>query len=304
VSQLKPKRIILHCGLHKTGSTYLQRNLKSKHNDLLNQGILYLGPTAFKKKCRDLWRYLQWDKAKKQPTQKLVEQTLNTLGQQAGKSPEQIHTILISFEAIFGTLRAGLVQKNQKMSSNGEDKPGLYRYSKRRTKRLMQGLEYTLGIKNIEWTICFASRQQNDFIRSCHIQLIKEGHEITDMDLKEFTDTSDFSFAETNELINELSRLKTNRKINILHFSYDQHIDRSDPSVYLNNFIELVLPEQAKQVQSILINQTDSKSLHKNVNPGISERGLDIAREARPIFTKQEWKLFRKFLEKNFVKSI
>ena len=121
MSQLKPKRIILHCGLHKTGSTYLQRNLKSKHNELLNQGILYLGPTAFKRKCRDLWRYLQWDKAKKQPTQKLMEQTLNILGQRAGESTEQVHTILISLEAIFAKLRADLAQKSKKTSSNREN---------------------------------------------------------------------------------------------------------------------------------------------------------------------------------------
>ena len=63
-------------------------------------------------------------------------------------------------------------------------------------------------------------------------------------------------------------------------------------------------PEQAEQIRSTLISETNSKNLHKNINPGISERGLDIARQARPLFTKQEWKLFRKFLEKNFIKSI
>jgi hypothetical protein len=44
--------------------------------------------------------------------------------------------------------------------------------------------------------------------------------------------------------------------------------------------------------------------LNKNFNPGISDRGIEIAKEARPIFTKQEWKLFRKFLQKNFTKGI
>ena len=168
----------------------------------------------------------------------------------------------------------------------------------------MQGLESTIRTKNIEWTICFASRQQNDFIRSCHIHMIKESHEITDMSLEEFIVRSDFSYAKPSQLLDELKALTTTNKSDILYLSSEYHIDRLDPSVYHNNFIELVLPELAKQAQSILINQTDSKNIHKNVNPAISKRGLNIAREARPIFTKQKWKLFRKLLEENFVKSI
>ncbi len=168
----------------------------------------------------------------------------------------------------------------------------------------MRWLECTLGTEEIDWTICFASRHRVDFIRSCHIQLIKEGHEITNLSNEEFTQTSNFSYAAPSKLIDELSSLKKNRKINILPFSYDHNSDRSDPTIYLKNFINLVLPEQAEQIRSTLISETNSKNLHKNINPGISERGLDIASKARPLFTKQEWKLFRKFLEKNFIKSI
>ena len=304
MSQLKPKRIILHCGLHKTGSTYLQQNLKSKHKDLLRYGILYLGPTTFKKQLRLLWKYLQWGENETKPSQRLKLQSIKALSKQAGDSPGKIHTILISFEAIFGTLRTGLIQNNQEKYSNRENKPGLYRYSKKRTKRLIRGLEDTLGTKDIDWTICFASRQQDDFIRSCNIQLIKEGHEITGISLGEFTETSNFSYSKTSSLIENLSPLKEQRNIKILPFSYENISDRSDPTMYLKNFIKLILPGEAKQIIPSLINKSESKNLHKNINPGISERGLDIAQEARPIFTKQEWKLFRKFLEKNFVKSI
>ena len=304
MSHLKPKRIILHCGLHKTGSTYLQRNFKSKHKDLLRHGILYLGPTTFKKQLRLLWKYLQWGENKTRPSQKLKLQALKALNEQSGDSPEKIHTILISFEAIFGTLRTGLIQKNQKKNSNRENSLGLYRYSKKRTKRLIRGLEDTFETKDINWTICFASRQQNDFIRSCNIQLIKEGHELTGISLEEFTKISNFSHAKTSSLIEKLSSLKEKRNIKILPFSYENISDRSDPTIYLKKFIELILPVEAKQIIPSLINKSESKNLHKNINPGISERGLDIAQEARPIFTKQEWKLFRKFLEKNFVKSI
>ena len=48
MSQFKPNRIVLHCGLHKTGSTYIQRNLQSNRELLLEHGVLYLGPNTFK----------------------------------------------------------------------------------------------------------------------------------------------------------------------------------------------------------------------------------------------------------------
>ena len=304
MKQLKPKQIILHCGLHKTGSTYLQRNFKGKHKDLLDHGILYLGPTTFKTQLYLLWRYLQWGENKTKPSQELTVQTLKALTEQASDSQAEIHTILISFEAIFGTLRTGLIQKNREKKSNRENNPGLYRYTKKRIKRLIRGLEHTFGTSDINWTICFASRQQDDFIRSCNIQLIKEGHHQTGLSFEEFSKRSNFSHASTDSLIKKLSPLKENRNIKIIPFSYENNIDRSDPTIYLDNFIHLILPEKAKQIIPILINKSNSKNLHENINPSISERGLSIAKEARPIFTKQEWKLFRKFLEKNFPKSI
>jgi len=271
---------------------------------LLDYGILYIGPKTFKKQLRLLWKYLQWGENNTKPSRRLKLQALKALNEQAGDSPGEIHTILISFEAIFGTLRTGLIPKSQEKNANRENRLGLYRYSKKRTKRLIRGLEDTFGTKDIDWTICFASRQQDDFIRSCNIQLIKEGHELTGINLGEFTETSNFSYAKTSSLIENLSSLKEQRNIKILPFSYENISDRSDPTMYLKNFIKLILPLEAKQIIPSLINKSESKSLHKNINPGISERGLDIAQEARPIFTKQEWKLFRKFLEKNFVKSI
>ena len=100
MSQLKPKQIILHCGLHKTGSTYLQRNFKSKRETLLSYGILYLGPTTFKKQFRHLWKHLQWKKLKTEPSQKLTDLTLKALMQEAGATPERIHTQIIISEGL------------------------------------------------------------------------------------------------------------------------------------------------------------------------------------------------------------
>ena len=305
MSQLQPKRIILHCGVHKTGSTYLQRNLQASRDKLLDQGILYFGPQTIKKRCPGLWKYLQWGRSNNKPKTLLRNQILSISTELAGEEAlGNIHTILVSFESIFGTLRAGLTTKDRRNPANKENQPGLYRYSRRRVRRLMEAFEVALSTKSIQWSICFANRESDDFIRSCHVQLIKEGHEIASLSHDDFVQNTDFAHAEKNKLIDELSALKKNRMINIIPFSYDENIDRSYPSVYLNNFIKIVMPELAEQIQPILINDIESNNSNKTFNPGISDRGIEIAKEARPIFTKQEWKLFRKFLQKSFTKGI
>ena len=304
MSQLQPKRIILHCGVHKTGSTYLQRNLQASRDKLLDQGILYFGPQTIKKRCPDLWKYLQWGRSDNKPKTLLRNQILSISTELAGEAAlGNIHTILVSFESIFGTLRAGLTTKDRRNPANKENQPGLYRYSKRRVNRLMEAFEVALSTQSIQWSICFANRKSEDFIRSCHIQLIKEGHEIASLSHDDFAENTDFTHTEKNKLIDELSALKKNRMIKIIPFSYDENIDRSDPSIYLNNFIKIIMPELAEQILPILISEIDSNNSNKTFNPGISDRGIEIAKEARPIFTKQEWKLFRKFLQKNFTKE-
>ena len=67
--------------------------------------------------------------------------------------------------------------------------------------------------------------------------------------------------------------------INIIPFNYDENIDRSNPSIYLNNFIKIIMPELAEQIQPILISDTDSTNSNKTFNPGINDRGIEIAKE-------------------------
>jgi len=303
VSQLKPKRIVLHCGLHKTGSTYVQGNLQRNRLLLRKQGVLFLGPNAFKKRCPELWRYLQWGETNSKTAESLQSQTRESLLELAGNHREEISTIVLSCEAFFGTLRNGFTQSRQQEAPNNEGEMGLYRYAKSRTQRLINGLEDSLGRQSIEWTVLFASRNQEDFMRSCHTQLIKQGihtPEISDFDT--FKQTADFSHTDRQRLELALSELKNERNLSVVTINYEQASNPKDPSSLLWNVLRQALPDQADLIRQQLEANADNK-LDRTPNPGLNERGLSLALQARNLFSDSEWKLFRKFLEKNFAKT-
>ena len=304
MSQLKPKRIVLHCGLHKTGSTYIQRNLQTNRELLLKQGVLYLGPNTFKKRCSELWRHLQWGRRDRRTPRRLISQTQATLLELAGEHPETIHTIVLSFEAIFGTLRSGLSEQERRKARNKEHQMGLYRYARSRTKRLIKGLEDSLEHSSIAWTILFSSRAHEPFVRSCHTQLLKEGrHTPETSHFESFLETADFSYTDPQKLEQTLTKVSNKRDINIVRINYEEASDPHEPSKYLWNVLKQALPQQANLIRQRMEAKTDNNNLNKTTNPGLNERGLELAVEARPLFSRSEWKLFRKFLEKNFANS-
>ena len=304
MSQLKPDRIVLHCGLHKTGSTYIQRNLQTNRELLLDHGVLYLGPNTLKKRCPELWRHMQWGRWDRKTPNRLKSQTSSTLLELAGEQASAIHTIMLSFEAIFGTLRSGLAESQRRKAPNKEHRPGLYRYAKSRTKRLMIGLEESLQHRSIAWTILFASRNPETFIRSCHTQLIKEGrHSPATSHFDTFQQTADFSYTDPKQLEQSLTKLGSKRNLNFVSINYEQASDPNEPTTFLWNVLRQALPDQAELLQQQLTENTNNENLNKTTNPGLNERGLELAIQARPLFSRSEWKLFRKFLEKNFAKS-
>ena len=304
MSQLKPDRIVLHCGLHKTGSTYLQRNLQTNRELLLEQGVLYLGPNTFKKRCSELWRHLQWGLWDRKTPKRLTSQTRSTLMELAGDHPDRIHTILLSFEAIFGTLRNGLAEPPRRKTPNKERKTGLYRYAKSRTKRLITGLEDSLEHRSIAWTVLFASREPEAFIRSCHTQLLKEGrHNPETSHFDTFRQTADFSCTDPKSLEQALLKLGSKRDLKVVSIDYEQASDPHEPSTFLWNVLKQALPQQADRLRQQLEANTENGNLNETTNPGLNERGIELAIQARPLFSRSEWKLFRKFLEKNFAKS-
>ena len=135
----------------------------------------------------------------------------------AGEHPERIHTIVLSFEAIFGTLRSGLADPPRRKTPNKERKTGLYRYAKARTKRLITGLEDSLEHRSITWTILFASRSHEAFVRSCHTQLLKEGrHTPQTSHYDTFRQTADFSHTDRQSLEQSLMKLANKRDLQVM----------------------------------------------------------------------------------------
>ena len=222
----------------------------------------------------------------------------------AGEHPETIHTIVLSFEAIFGTLRSGLADPPRRKTPNKERKTGLYRYAKSRTKRLITGLEDSLEHRSITWTILFASRSHEAFVRSCHTQLLKEGrHTPETSHYDTFRQTADFSRTDPQSLEQSLLELASKRDLKVVCVDYEQASDPEAPSTFLWNVLKHALPKQADRLRQQMEANTDNPNLNKTTNPGLNERGLELAIQARPLFKRSEWKLFRKFLEKNFAKS-
>ena len=99
-----------------------------------------------------------------------------------------------------------------------------------------------------------------------------------------------------------LSELKNERNLSVVTINYEQASNPKDPSSLLWNVLRQALPDQADLIRQQLEANADNK-LDRTPNPGLNERGLSLALQARTLFSDSEWKLFRKFLEKNFAKT-
>jgi|TARA_X000000950_G_C13801098_1_gene613555 hypothetical protein len=297
---------VLHCGLHKTGTSYFQLNCRKNRNILQENRVLYIGPRTLKFDLVELWQHI--DTGSDRVPRELQKNTRKILNKLCEGNEEMIDTILISCEAIFGTLHFGLFHNpdiSLPSKENGEDTKGLYRYAETRTRRLMQVLENSLKSASIQWQIIFITRNEDEFIRSCHNQYVKEGNHLpSSASLNSFLETRDFSFAEKITLMSSLSKINdrlsektiSQRSIEIIQLEYELVSNNQQPQQYFWNLLNAMLPEQAKNLST----DPRLKISNKNPNPRLNERGLDLAIKCHTFFTEEEWKLFRRFLERNF----
>ena len=302
MSRLNPIQVVLHCGLHKTGSTYIQRNLQTNKQILLENGILYIGPKILRKNFPQIWIHMEKQKPIKSAKQKrrLKQQMQRIETQLPATKNNDIHTILISSEAIFGKLRDGFKPRGSK-HKNGE---GIYRYARKRSSLLLSAIESSFQTKPSKYKILYINRDQHSFAKSCYAQLIKEGQKnVGQMDFDTFALTSDFSRASDAFIKRSLSRLKPKYKLKIISMDYDATVNHNKPSDLLWKFLEKALPKKSKKIKNEIISDSYNSNLDKIHNPGLNEKGLLLARLSLHILNKHERKKFRRFLEKRFNKS-
>ena len=297
-----PIEVVLHCGLHKTGSTYIQRNLQRNKQILLNNGILYIGPKTLIKSFPQIWRHTNKQKPIKSIIQKnILKQEMQKLVAQLPQTEcNEIHTILISSEAIFGKLRDGLKDKRSRHKNGIE----IYRNAKKRCDLLLSAIKNSLNTKPFKYTIFYMSREQHSFEKSCYAQLIKEGQKhIGQMDFDTFKLASDFSRANDAFLQKSLSILQSKYNLKVISIDYDAAVNHDKPSDLLWNFLEKTLPRQSQKIKHQITSDPSNSNLDKIHNPGLNDKGLLLARLSLQIHSKHERKRFRKFLEKHFNKS-
>ena len=154
------------------------------------------------------------------------------------------------------------------------------------------------------WTVLLVSRSHGAFVSSCHNQLLKEGlHTPETNHYETCRQTADFSCTDPQSLNQTRLRLASKRVLVATWVKYKQASDSEAPSTLLWNVLNHALPQKADRLRQQMEVNTDNPNLNKITNPGLNERWLELAVQARPLFKRREWKLFRKFLEKNFAKS-
>ena len=163
-----------------------------------------MGPNTFKKRFRDLYLYMKKGGKNRKMSRKQISKTSEGLLELADQYNENIHTILLSWESIFGELGVLEKPKYRRM--------GLYRNASARTNRLIKGLGESLQSRTMDWVVLFATRDRETFLRSCHNQLLKAGNNI-ESNFDTFKKTVNFTYADPDKLKKNITKLRTKQKV-------------------------------------------------------------------------------------------
>jgi len=133
-------KIIIHAGIHKTGSTFVQKNLIQNKRMLKSHGIMVMHHARLKK--TPIWSVLSRDDSSKKKREKAMDCLLRTLEQLSRTSPDPTtnqRILLLTHESIFGELRQGF--SGSTFVKTSENQPGYYRYARQRVERLIRLLQ-------------------------------------------------------------------------------------------------------------------------------------------------------------------
>jgi len=149
--------------------------------------------------------------------------------------------------------------------------------------------------------VLYFERDVNAFLRSIYNQMIKGGKlAVGALSENDFVRSSDVSFL-GKPMRNSLESLKSEFDIRVTELSYEDNIDRSDPSVLLWNFLgHCCGTPDCPRVDPALRASFDSRHIEsRTINPTLNPVGLEMARKLRPYFPNGKvWgKTARRYLQ-------
>lgn len=291
-------KFIIHAGLHKTGSTYIQKNLNAGRAALKRLSIVYLGRNDMVK--LGIWKHIQTGK-------NLGESSENLRKYISSKELGCMHlnpnetSYLFSEERIFGSLREGYhSDRMQNCKFATQINPGFYADASIRAKRFIEIIKASTAypIESIEF-IAY-KRSVNSFAKSVYSQLIKERIKVKEENSESFLYATDWSNYENLEINVSEELLKHGATLNML--KYENYLSLTKPSLILETMLGSCLKSK---VTRTLMSTLDNTYLSRgDINPSLNELGTKIAAFSRDAFNSQEeWINFRKILEKHYSKQ-
>ena len=203
----------------------------------------------------------------------------------AGNHPERIHTILFSFEAIFGTLRSGLATNDagKRTKQRTQDRLVSLRQVAHQTVDDRPGRQPRTAIDRMDRVVCQQIQRPSSAPATPNCS--RKGATRPKPASLSCSDKPLISpYTDPKQLEQTLTKLGSKRDLKVVSINYDQASDPHEPSTFLWNVLKQSLPQQADLIRQQLEANTDNENLNKTTNPGLNERGLELAIQARPLF--------------------
>lgn len=268
-------RLIIHAGLHKTGSTYLQTALKAGRKPLRAEGIGVIGHA----RCTGTpWWLRTIGKTGANSLDHAVESFAETLDALRSNGRVPLRTIVLTNERLFGVLAD---------TRSDESGARLYPQATERLGRLLATIKHLPKGTITQVDLFFFFRKQSRFIASAYGQAINEGR-----DPGAFTEfvkplnMEDFSWV---NLLDRLGKIAEHHpSMTIRAQPYEGWIG---PDL-LNRFLTEVIDAKGVDPTNWVFTPV--------ANPSLSPRGMELARQVRALCSIEEWRRLRETFQRNF----
>jgi hypothetical protein len=266
--------LVLHAGIQKTGSTFLQRNLKANRAHLNAAGFGYIHYTEIKRS--PWWRYIDGRSVNRRAALASLAETLET---ETSRISGTEQTVLYSCEAMFGKLL--------RFNRNKEGRGGLYHDAVERMARMLDVVTSLPGPGFDRIQLFFFYRKQSRFLGSWYGQMINQG--LNPGSFEDFLAQVDLA---------DLSWVRLLERLEALHNHVAGLVIRAEPyeawigPEFLPRFLAAVMGRAAPDVSGWTIKPV--------ANPSLSPRGMELARSIRRLCSRKEWGLLRMAMQKHF----